>query len=74
MKGAVSVLIIFIAMSRGVFHNVGCTRHSSKKFGSALACTPFAKRPANDCLIVFPFGATGGRFAKRPYSSRRTFI
>ena len=23
------------------FHNVGCTRHSPNKFGSALICTPF---------------------------------
>ena len=72
MKGAVPVLIIFFAMSRGVFHNVGCTRHSSNKFGSALACTPFAKRPP-----ITPKGKSmrqsfAGRFAKRPYSPPST--
>ena len=34
------------AWSRGVFHNVGCTRHSPNKFDSALVCTPFRKTPA----------------------------
>ena len=37
---AYDYLCIRLAAARQ-FHNVGCTRHSPNKFGSALICTPF---------------------------------
>ena len=37
--------MLYKQTSRGVFNKIGCARHSPNKFGSALACTIFAKRP-----------------------------